>query len=48
VDQKNRFGTAMVVEKYWNPPVLRVSWVLVIGMKSCVDASVCGCSVLFM
>jgi hypothetical protein len=46
--KKNRFGTAVVVEKYWHPPLLRVSWALVILMKSCVDASVCGCSVLFI
>jgi hypothetical protein len=46
--KKTRFGTAMVVDKYLNPPLLCVSWVLVIRMKSCVDANVCGCIVLFM
>ena len=43
--KKTSFGTAMVVEKYWHPPLLRVSWALVILMKSCVDANVCGCGV---
>ena len=31
--KKTRFGTAMVMEKYWNPPLLCVCWVLVIEWK---------------
>ena len=40
--KKTRFGTAMVMEKYWNPPLLCVSWVLVIEWNCVWDVKVYG------
>ena len=38
----------MVVEKYWNPPLLCVSWVLVIEWKCVWDVKVHGYVYTFM
>ena len=40
--KKTRFGTAMVVEKYWNPPLLCVCWVLAIEWKCVWNVKVYG------
>ena len=45
--KKTRFGTAMVVEKYWNPPLLCVCWVLAIEWKCVWNVKVCGCRCTF-
>ena len=38
----------MVVEKYWNPPLLCVSWVLVIEWNCVWDVKMHGCVCTFM
>ena len=40
--KKTRFGTAMVVEKYCHPPLLRVCWVLASEWKCVWDVKVYG------
>ena len=45
--KKTRLGTAMVVDKHFHPPLLRVCWVLAIEWNCVWDVKVHGCVCAF-